>query len=175
MDISKPTFERFQLFLDNLTDIIFTLSLDGSITSLSREFEEATGWKKEEWIGKKFLDIVHPDDVPIVIEGFKSITGGESPPAYSSRVKTKNGLYLTLEAKGTPQIINGEIVGYLGLARDITNRIEMEQILKSSELQYRTVIDSINDPIHAINQDHEIVLVNSAFLSWLKALKLDIK
>ena len=175
MDITKPSTERFHLFLDKFSDIIFTLSLDGSITSITREFEEATGWKREEWIGKKFLEIVHPEDINIVIDGFKSITGGESPPAYSARVKTKHGLYLTLEAKGTPQIINDEIVGYLGIARDITNRIKMEEILKSSELQYRTVIDSISDPIHVINQDLEIVLVNSAFQSWIEVLKIDIQ
>ena len=175
MDLTKPPIEHFQFFWDNLRDIIFILSLDGSITSLTREFEEVTGWKREEWIGRQFLEIVHPDDTDIVINGFKSITGGESPPAYSTRVKTKHGLYLTLEAKGTPQIVNGEIVGYLGIARDITNRIKMEEMLRSSELQYRTVIDSINDPIHVINQDHEIVLVNSAIQSWLKVLKIDIQ
>ena len=174
MEIARPTTEYFQLLLDNLRDIIFTLSLDGSITSISREFEEVTGWKKKEWIGKKFLDIVHPDDVPVVVDGFQQITSGSSPPAYSARVKTKNGLYLTLEAKGTPQIINDEIVGYLGVARDITNRIKMEEIVKASELQYRTVIDSIDDPLHVINRDHEIVLVNSAFLTWLKVLNTDI-
>jgi PAS domain S-box-containing protein len=173
LETARPTTEYFQILLDNLRDIIFTLSLDGSITSISREFEEVTGWKREEWIGKQFLDIVHPKDVPIVVNGFQQITGGENPPAYSARVKTKSGLFLTLEAKGTPQIIDGEIVGYLGVARDITNRIKMEEIVKASELQYRTVIDSINEPLHVINRDYEIVLVNAAFLTWLKALNID--
>ncbi|MHA1944771.1 MAG: PAS domain S-box protein [Candidatus Hodarchaeales archaeon] len=173
METARPTTEYFQVLLDNLRDIIFTLSLDGSITSISREFEEVTGWKREEWIGKKFLEIVHPKDVPIVIDGFQQITGGRSPPAYSARVKTKAGLFLTLEAKGTPQIVNGEVVGYLGVARDITNRIKMEEIVKASELQYRTVIDSINEPLHVINRDFEIVLVNAAFLSWLKELNIE--
>ncbi len=173
MEIVRPKTEHFQSLLDNLRDIIFTLSLDGSITSISREFEEVTGWKKEEWIGKKFLDIVHPEDVSIVVDGFQQTTGGKPPPAYSARVRTKNGLFLTLEAKGTPQIVNGETVGYLGVARDITNRIKMEEIVKASELQYRTVIDSINEPLHVINRDYEIVLVNAAFLTWLKVLNID--
>ena len=172
--IVRPTTEYFQTVFDSLRDIIFTLSLDGSITSISREFEEVTGWKVEEWIGKKFLDLVHPKDIPVVVDGFQQITGGDSPPAYSARVKTKSGLFLTLEAKGSPQIVDGKINGYLGIARDITSRIKMEEMVKASELQYRTVIDSINEPLHVINRDHEIVLVNAALLTWLKALNMDI-
>ncbi|MHA1993735.1 MAG: PAS domain S-box protein [Candidatus Hodarchaeales archaeon] len=165
--------ELFQFIWDNLRDLIFTLDGNGFITSLSREFETLTGWPREKWMGKHFLEIVHPDDSEVVKEGFNATIRGETPPPYSARVPTKDGRIITLEAKATPQITNGKITGYLGIARDVTKRIEMEDALRASEEQYRTAINSIGDPIHVINRDYEIILTNHAFYPWLRSLKLN--
>ncbi len=171
---NKPLSEElFQYIWDNIRDIIFTLDGEGFITSISREFETITGWSREKWIGKHFLDLVHPEDSEIVKEGFSATIRGEIPPPYSARVPTKNGSLVILESKATPQISQGKIIGYLGIARDVTERIEMEKKLKASEEQYRTAINSIGDPIHVINQEHEIILTNHAFYPWLRRLKLN--
>jgi PAS domain S-box-containing protein len=165
--------ELFQYIWDNLRDIIFTLDSKGLITSISHEFETITGIKREKVIGKHFIELVIPEDHEIVIEGFNTTIQGESPPPYSARVSTKNGEIVVLEAKATPQWTNGEISGYLGIARDITKRNEMEEALRASEEQYRIAINSIGDPIHVINPNYEIKLANHAFSSWLRRLKLN--
>ena len=124
--------DLFQYIWYNLRDIIFTLDGDGFITTLSREFETLTGWPREKWIGKHFLNIVHPDDSEVVKEGFNATIRGESPPPYSARVLTKNGSIIVFEAKATPQLTDGKITGYLGIARDITDRNKMEDALRAS-------------------------------------------
>ena len=163
----------FPYIWNNIRDIIFLLSPEGKITFVSREIEFATGWNQQELIGKDFLDIVHPDDLKIVIDGFHQILGGDSPPPYEARVKAKNGSYLTFEAKGTPQIEDGEIIGYLGIARDVTERKKMEEQLKTSERQHRIILNSIGEPLHVIDRNLIIVLQNPAFSTWLTILKLD--
>ncbi len=175
--MDTPSFieEQPQFILDNIRDIIFTLSSDGKITSVTREFEKVTGWSKDEWIGKPFLEIVHPDDTAIVVERFKATIDGETVPPYEARIFTKLGDILTLEAKSTPQISNGLISGYLGIARDITERKRAEESLQSSEQQYRLIIDSLGDPIHVINRDFAIILTNPAFSIWLRQLNLEPK
>jgi PAS domain S-box-containing protein len=163
----------FPYIWDNIRDIIFILSPEGLITSISREFEDTTGWKREEWIGRNFVEIVHPDDLKIVMDGFQSTIRGVPPPPYEARIKAKNGEYLILEAKGTPQIESGEIVGYLGIARDVTQRRKMEEVLKTSERQYRAILNSIGDPLHVVDRDHTILLLNPAFSKWLEELGLE--
>ncbi|MHA1978058.1 MAG: PAS domain S-box protein [Candidatus Hodarchaeales archaeon] len=165
--------ELFQYIWDNLRDLIFTLDGDGFITSLSREFETLTGWPREKWMGKHFLDIVYPEDSEIVKEGFNATIRGETPPPYSARVPTKDGSIIVLEAKATPQLTHGKITGYLGIARDITDRNRMEDALRASEEQYRTVINAIGDPLHVIDREHKITLTNQAFYPWLRGLKLN--
>ncbi len=165
--------ELFNYIWENLRDIIFTLDSEGFITSVSREFETLTGWSRENWLGRHFLEIVNPEDHEVVKEGFKVTIRGESPPPYSARLTTSQGEIIVLEAKATPQWTNGKITGYLGIARDITERNQMEDALRASEEQYRTAINSIGDPIHVIDQDYMIVLTNQAFYPWLRNLKLN--
>ena len=76
----------FQYIWDNLRDIIFTLDGDGVITSVSREFETLTGWPRKKWIGKHFLEIVHPDDSKVVEDGFDATIRGKRPPGVEGPV-----------------------------------------------------------------------------------------
>jgi PAS domain S-box-containing protein len=163
----------YEYILENIRDIIFTLSPDGRITSMTREFENATGWPLDEWHGKHFLEIVHPDDAAVVIKGFESVISGELPAPYEARVRSKSGEYLIFEAKSTPHIIDGEIVGYLGVARDITKRKEAENVLLASEKQYEDIINSLGDAIHVIDKNYQIVLSNPAFTNWMTELGIN--
>ncbi|MFX1505656.1 MAG: PAS domain S-box protein [Promethearchaeota archaeon] len=166
--------EQSKYILDNIRDIIFTLSSDGKITSITQEFEKITGWSRDEWIGKHFQEIVHPDDTTVVEEGFKATIDGKTVPPYETRIFTKSGETVILETKPTPQLVNGEIAGYLGIARDVTERKRAEESLRTSENQYRMIINSMGDAIHVINSDLEIILANPAFSTWLKQLNLEI-
>ncbi|MFW9904239.1 MAG: PAS domain S-box protein [Candidatus Thorarchaeota archaeon] len=167
--------EQSQYILDNIRDIIFTLSSDGKITSITQEFEKITGWSRDEWIGKHFLEIVHPDDTSVVVEGSKATINDDTVPPYEARIFTKSGEIVTLEVKPTPQIVDGEITGFLGIARDVTERKRTEESLRTSENQYRMIINSMGDAIHVINSNFKIIIANPAFSTWLKQLNLEIE
>jgi PAS domain S-box-containing protein len=164
--------EQSQYILDNIRDIIFILSSDGKIKSMTKEFEKLTGWSREKWIEKHFLEMVHPDDTAVVVEGFQATLEGETVPPYETRIFTKSGEIITLETKLTPQIVNGKVSGYLGIARDVTERKNAEESSRTSENQYRMIINSMGDAIHVINSDLRIILTNAAFSTWLNQLNL---
>jgi len=169
-----PSFkDHYDYILENIRDILFILNSDGIIHSITREFEKATGYSRAKWIGKHFLDLVHPEDAAIAIQGFERTISGETPDPYKVRVKSKSGDFLIFEAKGIPHIVNGEIVGYLGVARDITEKKRVEEALKASEQHYRRIINSITDPIQVVNKELIIIFLNPAFVTWLESLGLD--
>src|SRR5206468_11284835 len=56
--------QRYRNLVDTARDVIYTLSIDGKIKSLNPVFETITGWLRDEWIGKEFSPLVHPDDLP---------------------------------------------------------------------------------------------------------------
>ncbi|NHJ22656.1 MAG: PAS domain S-box protein, partial [Candidatus Lokiarchaeota archaeon] len=55
---------------------------------------------------------------------------------------------------------------------DITEQMNAEQKLKNSEQQYRSTIDSIRDPIHVIDKDLRIILINNSIRKWLEILDI---
>lgn len=112
--------EDYQLLIENAVDIVFAVSLEGKILSLNPAFHTALGWDNDEWIGKHFLPLLHPDDVQNLYNVFLKASSGESIRYLSGRVLKKSGDYLVGETSAMPIIRRGEVVGVMGTLRDIT-------------------------------------------------------
>lgn len=160
--------------LENIRDIIFSLGPDGTILAINREFENATGFDRAEWIGKNFKDLIHPSDLSIAMERFQAIIQDKKVSAYAVRVKTKLSGFKIFEANATPHVdSNGNIIGFFGIVRDITASKIAEETIQASEQQYRDIIHTLSDPIHVIDKDLRIIIANPTFSSWLEDLDLD--
>ena len=122
--------ERYRSLVENAKDVIFTLSTDGRITSLNPCFETITGWSLAEWMGKPFPPLVHPDDLPVALEHFQRVLRGETLPIFELRVRAKSGVYIHTEFTETPLIKDGQVVGVLGIGRDITERKRAQAALR---------------------------------------------
>ncbi|MEM3731709.1 MAG: PAS domain S-box protein [Candidatus Bathyarchaeia archaeon] len=152
---------RYENLIENLSEVVYTLSTEhGIITSLNKAFEKLTGWKREEWIGKSFAPLVHPDDLPIAMETFQKALRGERSPPYELRILSKSGDYLIGEFTSAPLFENGKIVGEMGVARDITQRKLMEEALREREELFRLVIENSHSGVVIVGDNHKIVYVN---------------
>jgi len=54
----------------------------------------------------------------------------------------------------------------------MSSKKDIEEALRRSELQLRETLDAMGDAIHVINKNMRIVLINKAFMKWLKELGL---
>lgn len=63
----------------------------------------------------------------------------------------------------------GNIMGYFAVYEDITARKRAEDALLESEEKHRLLMDSINSPALAINEEMEILYCNQAFADLLEA------
>ena len=122
--------ERYRSLVENAKDVIYTLSTDGRVTSLNPCFETITGWSLSDWLGKPFQPIVHPDDLPSAVEFFQRVLWGETLPIFELRVLAKSGEYIHTEFTETPLIKDGQVVGVLGIGRDITERKRAQAALR---------------------------------------------
>ena len=89
---------QYRELVETARDAIFTISTDGNITSVNAAFESTTGWKREEWLGKPFTEVLHPNDVPGMRDRFGRSMKGEPQPLEEVRVKTKSDKYVLVES-----------------------------------------------------------------------------
>ncbi|MDP4267463.1 MAG: response regulator [Bacteroidota bacterium] len=160
--------EKYRLLIEKSSEIIYTISLDGTITSMNPAFDKITGWNRFEFIGKQYTVLLHPDDIESVIEMHKRAMVGEVPPIYEHRLMLESGEYATFEFSVTP-IINddGEIIGRLGFGRDITGKKQNEELKQKLEIAKETA--DIKEQFLA-NMNHEMRTPMSGILGMSEFL-----
>jgi PAS domain S-box-containing protein len=172
--------ERHRTLVESARDAIYTVSPEGVITSLNPAFETITGWPRSEWMGRPFAPIVHPDDLPSLLEGLKRTARGETTPLREARVLAKSGSYVHMEFIGTALFRNGDLVGYMGIGRDITERREaeekMERLYEEEKELRRRVEDEMKrrvDLTRALAHELKTPLTSVLASSDLLASELD--
>jgi PAS domain S-box-containing protein len=153
---------QYRTFVEAAPDVIYSVSHDGKIISLNPAFEKVTGWKREAWVGKPFTEIIHPEDVAKAVESFQKTLAG-TPEPVELRVRAKSGEYLVGEFISVPLIEDGEIVGELGIARDVTTRKAYEENLQRITTTLNTLIQAIPDIVYFKDAERRNLIVNSAF------------
>src|SRR5712691_3430099 len=108
------------------TEFMFLLSAEGTFTFVRPRFTTITGWSRQ-WLGKPFAAIVHPDDVPLAMDSYHALLRGAVPPAFDLRVLSESGAYVPAELTLRSRIRSGKAVGVWGVARDISQRKQVEE------------------------------------------------
>ncbi len=125
--------DKYRSLVEGVRDAIFSLSANAVIQSLNPAFEVITEWKRDEWLGKSFTDLLHPEDRRKAASSFRRLIRGEAAEVAVFRIAKKQGGYLTLEFNTTPQMRDGRVVGILGVARDVTEKRMLEEKLRQAQ------------------------------------------
>jgi len=75
--------------------------------------------------------------------------------------RTKSGALVQVEGSANPIFSNDQLVGFLAVQRDVTERKATEAALRESEKRYRTLAEAAHDSIFIVNRDGEIEYANS--------------
>ncbi|MGC1851186.1 MAG: GGDEF domain-containing protein [Solirubrobacterales bacterium] len=108
-------------------DMISIAGFDGCFKSVNPAFERSLGYRPEELVGRPFLDFVHPDDRERTEREAASLADGDKTVQFQNRYFAKDGSVRWLEWTSIPLLGEGLIYG---VARDITDRKELEQELE---------------------------------------------
>lgn len=116
--------ERYRMLVENSQDIVCELDRGGRYLYLSPNIAAVLGYEPCELIGKCAFDLLHPEDLPKVLEKFAL------PEAIASyRCRHKNGSWRWFESASrffkTPDGKEQAVV----ISRDITERLATEQRL----------------------------------------------
>jgi PAS domain S-box-containing protein len=148
--------ERYRRLFETAPDIIYTLSADdGTVTSINPAIEAVTGRAPAELLGKRFTDLVHPDDRKAAEAVFQQVLRGKTPAPCELRIPSISGEWSVAEFLSIPKIEGEKVIGLLGIARDITERKLAEKKIRqlNAELEQRVVQRTAQ--LSAANQELE--------------------
>lgn len=151
--------------LDSTGDIVLTTDKEGIITYVNPAFLKLYGYDENEIIGKVTPRILKSN--LITAEQYKRFWDtliSQNSVKLEIINKTKDGREVYIESTADP-IINedGEIIGFLEIQRDITQRKISETALRQSELRFRSVWEKSFDGMRLTDKNGKIVSVNKAF------------
>src|SRR5262245_37041516 len=90
--------ELYRLMVDSALDIVAAIHPDGTILSLNPAFEVISGWRRQDWIGKSFHALVHPDDRAREEATFAALRRGEGPFPVELRLLSRSGISVEIES-----------------------------------------------------------------------------
>ena len=128
--------ERFRLIAETSADVIFQLDIEGRVTYCSPAVR-SYGYSPDTVIGKSFSGFVAQDDLPKAADAFQRVNLGERLNLFEIRVQKADGSTVDVELSATPIANDGTIVGIQGIARNISQRKQVEDALRESEERLR--------------------------------------
>jgi len=180
--------ESYRDLFENAQDAIYVHDLKGTYISANRAAEKLVGYTRDEIVGKNIIDFMAPKYIEQIRANLSKKLEGRGMTAYEIEVLAKDGRSVPVEVSTRLIYENGTAVSVQGIARDITERIRVEEELRKSREQYDLAVEGSNDGLWDWNmltnevyfsprwksmlgyEDHEF---ENCFASWEGALHPD--
>jgi PAS domain S-box-containing protein len=160
---------RFRALTESTSDWIWEMDSNGVFTYSSPKIRDILGYESEDVIGKTPFDLMTSDDAARVAKEFQEIAASKRPFAALENVAVhKDGRKVVLEKSGVPFFDpSGNLEGYRGIDRDITERKKLEeQLLQAQKME------AIGQFAGGIAHDFNNML--TAIMGYSEILKMDL-
>ncbi|WP_439476027.1 PAS domain S-box protein [Brevundimonas sp.] len=135
--------ERFRAIADTAPVLIWVTQQDRTRAFVNQAYVAYNGGTYEEARLADWRAVIHPDDHERVIQ--ESLAGEASGQPFSmeARYLRHDGEYRWLKSFSRPRLGgDNEVIGFVGVAFDVTDIREAQSRLMESETRFRTVADS---------------------------------
>ena len=155
----KESESRIRLITDSLPVLISLVDRDIHYRFVNREYEVWHGRPREEFIGKHPVEFMGREAFQTLEPYMRAALAGETV-SYEGQMPTPDGNIRYFFSRNIPhRNEDGEVVGFIALVEDITERKKVEESLKENEERYRTVVEESFDGL-VLHDGNQIVFNN---------------
>lgn len=159
--------ERFRAIADTAPVLIWVTQQDRTRAFVNQAYVAYNGGTYEEARRLDWREIIHPDDQERVLEESMAGEATAQPFSLEARYLRHDGEYRWLKSFSRPRFgANGEIIGFVGVAFDVTDIREAQARLLESETRFRTVADSAPALIWMSDENARVVFANRRYRTF---------
>jgi PAS domain S-box-containing protein len=169
--------ERYRVHFENVSDVIYSIDRELMLIQVSPSVERALGYRPEEIIGKPFpeLNVLTPESLVLASAHARRILMGERIEAAQYTFVSKDGRERIGEVSGSPILSrDGNVVGIISVARDITDHKRAEEALRTSEETLRSLIDATTEALLLVDAEGKILVTNETTAQRFGKTKKDL-
>lgn len=116
--------ERYATMAEASPAIVFLTDPNGLCTHVNDRWTYTTGQSSQEALGTGWRDVVHPDDLGVSRESWKSTIAERAPHEGEVRYRMRDGTYRWHLSRAVPvRNLDGALVGWFGTALDIHDQV----------------------------------------------------
>ncbi len=165
-DALKESEEKYRNLVERANDGICIIQ-DGLVRYANPRLAEMWGGTVKELTNTPFVNHIHPDELPKVVDRYNRRMAGEQlPTVYETVLKRKDSSKLYTE-------LNIGVINYLGkpaelvIIRDVTERKQTEEALLTSEENFHRSMEDSPLGIRIANEENELLYANKAVMyTW---------
>lgn len=162
MQDQQRTRHLLESIADTSTDSIFVKDLAGNYLFYNRAAACGLSRPVEEVIGRNDQALYPPEQAAHIMAVDREVMDGDEPVTFEEKLSMVDGDRIFLTTKGPLRDAEGKVIGLYGIARDITERKQVEKALLASSARLSGVIESAMDAIISIDAEQRVQLFNPA-------------
>ena len=162
----KNSEEKYRNLINNITDIIIELDINGVILYVSPQITKIAGYEPKELIGIKIFQFIIPADISIIKKFFKEAKTSNRIINNQFRMFHKNGKIISIASKGrlVKENDNQKLIFVL---RDETEKKESAFKLMQSIKKYYEILENIKEGYFEVDIKGDIIFFNKALCDIL--------
>jgi PAS domain S-box-containing protein len=149
--------EQYRIIFETVTDGLMINALDGTVVEANPAACQMHGYRREEFLGQKSAEFVHPDSLHLFRECIEALKAGRHFHCFAQDLR-KDGTAFDVEVDGVPFLFGGR-PHLLGIVRDITRRKQAEADLLESEMRFRLLAENAPGVIYLCHNDARYTMI----------------
>ncbi|HEX9958754.1 MAG TPA: PAS domain S-box protein, partial [Fibrella sp.] len=134
---------QLQDLVDNTSDLIQLITLDGKFIFVNKAWRELLGYGADQIASLTLRDVLHPDYVKSTLDRLQRVQEGEPNPSFETVFRSRDGRTLFLSGSVNCRYDQGKPTAFRCILRDITQKIRSE---KAQRLYYSIASWTLNTP-----------------------------
>jgi|GEM_PF-817027 len=148
--------QLFRAYVETANDMVYTVDMAGGLTFINSYGQKLLGCNETEWLGRPYLDFVAQNDRQRTAEAFALLMQTGELVDFEFALQPKTGSEIYMQVNGRLLYRNQQLIGGMGIARDVTERKRFEKqlqmFLKAVESAYDSaIITDLNGQIQYAN------------------------